>query len=84
MRKVIAMVLVLLLAAMIPGAYADGYVMAGFDSDSSGHDWENNMFFRRMEEKTGVVFSFSQFRSMEDWKPELERMMTGGSAMHSL
>lgn len=46
---------------------AHAYVMAGYDPASTGHDWNNNMFFQRMETRTGVSFSFQQYTDRDAW-----------------
>ncbi len=43
------------------------YVMAGYDPASTGHDWNNNMFFQRMEKQTGVSFTFRQYTDRNEW-----------------
>ena len=43
------------------------FVMAGFDDDATGHDWTTNFFFQRMEERSGVSFSFMQYSDETEW-----------------
>ncbi|MBQ9264813.1 MAG: hypothetical protein IJ189_11495 [Clostridia bacterium] len=63
-----AMVLALSCAgwAMAEGT-KNAYVMAGFD-DTNLRQWESNRFFIRMEELTGVSFSFRQYTDLAAWK----------------
>lgn len=85
MRKAMAMLLAAIMLLVSAGVYAEeaAFVMAGYDSESSGHIWDDNMFFRRMEERTGIVFNFKQARDYDVWKTELADMMDSkdGSAM---
>ena len=62
MRRSLAWLLTAMLLFISTGAYAEGtYSMAGYDGDSTNHMWETNLFFQRMEEKTGVSFTFDQY-----------------------
>ena len=68
MRKGIACLLALAMLLMTFGASAQGtYTMAGFDGDGANHDWTTNLFFQRMEEKTGVKFEFQQVTDYDTW-----------------
>lgn len=46
----------------------DTFVMEGYDGDNSYHDWQNNYFFKRMQEKTGIGFTFRQVDNYEKWQ----------------
>ncbi len=73
MRKAMGWLLTLMLlcgAMAAPGAAentAPDYLMEGFDGDSANHDWETNLFFQRMQEKTGVSFEFRQQKDEQAW-----------------
>ena len=54
-------------------AESEQYTMAGYDSTDTGHVWDDNLFFQRMESITGVSFSFQQFTDSEEWHRELNR-----------
>ena len=69
--------LCLSLGALAEDTAADGYVMAGFD-DTQYRDWDSNKFFSRMEEKTGVRFSYRQYKNESDWTAAKEAMLRGG------
>lgn len=43
------------------------YVMAGFDGTNTYRTWDTNLFFQRMEQMTGVHFTFSQYQDSETW-----------------
>ncbi len=49
---------------------APDFIMEGYDGDSAGHNWDENLFFSRMQEKTGISF---QFRQYSDWSKWAER-----------
>ncbi len=59
-------------------AQEKNFVMAGYDGDSMQHDWTTNLFFQRMQEETGVSFSFQQFTEYEAWTAQKEKYLTGG------
>ena len=61
---------------------ADGqaYVMAGFDQ-TQYRDWNTNQFFARMEELTGIHFTFRQFQTEDAWEKEKAAMDSSGAAL---
>ncbi len=71
MRKGIVRILILIL--LFSCAYAENdnrapdYIMEGYDGNISYRVWENNLFFSRMQEKTGVSFQFRQHTDNQDW-----------------
>ena len=83
MRRIIACLLAAI--ALISGAAAfaeegqkaPDYIMEGYDGNASLRVWENNLFFTRMQEKTGISFQFRQFDDAEKWK-ERKRLMAEG------
>ena len=80
MRRYTAWLLAVLLAALALPVSAEGtYVMAGFDGDSLYHDWNTNLFFQRMQEKTGISFTFQQYDDYDKWQEAKAGMFQGGS-----
>lgn len=79
MRKMICMVLALLLiAGMVPGAYAEStFTIAGYDQQETGHVWADNLFFQRMEERTGVHLEFAQYMTGASWQAAKDNMLAG-------
>ncbi len=55
----------------------ENFVMAGFDGDSVQHDWNTNLFFQRMQERTGISFTFRQFTDYAAWSAEKARLFAG-------
>jgi len=70
--------LCLLIALMLPCAALADYVMAGFDQEATYRDWNTNLFFQRMEEKTGVHFTYQQYKNDADWKKAKAAMTADG------
>ena len=68
-------VLVLLPAACL----AEAFVMAGFDGQGSARDWNTNEFFTRMSERTGLIFTFSQYNDKAAWQNAKDAMFAGGN-----
>ncbi len=74
-----------LLAAMllVAGAAAENvqkapdYVMEGYDGDVTGRNWDTNLFFSRMQDKTGISFQFSQHTDQERWTERKKEMLEG-------
>ena len=72
MKRVWAWILALLM--LLPAAGLAEPVMAGYDPEETGHDWDNNRFFLSMEEKTGQRFVYRQFKDAKEyqrWKDSL-------------
>lgn len=68
MRRMIAWLVLLAMLMLTAGANAEEpYTMAGYDGDGSKHDWMNNLFFQRMEEATGISFTFEQHGDYAAW-----------------
>lgn len=70
----------LMLAAAGAGAeapHAPDYVMEGYDAASTGHDWETNLFFSRMQEDTGISFEFRQVTDETRWKERKDLILAG-------
>ena len=63
LKRLVCLILVLL----VPCAALAEYTMAGLDESSTYRDWKTNKFFQRMEEKTGVQFTYRQYTKAEDW-----------------
>lgn len=56
---------------------APDYVFEGFDGDSANHDWETNLFFSRMQERTGISFQFRQYKEYETWTERKKEILKG-------
>lgn len=41
--------------------------MAGYDPENVYRNWESNLFLKRMEEKTGVKFTYRQYGKEDEW-----------------
>ena len=71
MRKGIVWVLLILMLFSTAGGEsmqkAPDYIMEGYDGDLSARVWETNLFFERMQEKTGISFQFTQFSDYDKW-----------------
>ena len=57
----------LLLALLLPCAALAEYSMAGYDPENVYRNWESNLFLKRMEEKTGVKFTYRQYGKEDEW-----------------
>ena len=74
--------LICLLLALAPAAMAEGnFVMAGYDGEGSTHDWNTNGFFVRMQERTGLTFTFDQYTSLEKWQQAKDAMFAPGGEL---
>lgn len=77
MKRLIALLTVLLMFMSTACAEGAQYTMSGYDGESGNHDWNNNLFFKRMEEITGTSFRFDQFNDEKQWKDQLQKMLDG-------
>ncbi len=83
MQKQISLICVLLLiltvvsasAASVEGQRAPDYLMEGYDDSS--HDWETNLFFKRMQEETGIVFEYRERTDMDVWSERKKEILEG-------
>ena len=81
MRKgMIALLLAALMALCAVASAEEPYTMAGFDN-SSGRDWATSLFFERMEERSGVSFSMTQYTDSGAWTDAKAAMLSGGEAL---
>ncbi len=76
MRRVLASLLALTIALGAP-ALAGAVTLAGLDESSSGHDWSTNLFFSRMEERTGVPIELNQYKTASEWTAAKAAMLSG-------
>ena len=82
MRRMLACVLCLIfLLSLVVSAPAESagktYVMAGYDTEDSKHVWDDNLFFRRMAERTGIDFTFQEYTDETEWKTVKANMKPG-------
>ena len=83
MRKFIAMLLAGMLLFCCAGAAAEetqkapDFILEGFDGDSSNHVWDTNLFFARMQEKTGISFQFRQYSDYDQWTERKKALLEG-------
>ncbi len=78
MRKSIVWILVIFM--LFSTAYGESmqkapdYIMEGYDGDVTYRVWETNLFFERMQEKTGISFQYTQYSEFDKWTQHKEEM----------
>lgn len=78
MKKALAWMLAVLMMLSSCAALAEGaYTMAGYDGDGTSRQWDTNLFFQRMEERTGVRFTFHQYADYTAWMTEKSALLSG-------
>ena len=84
MKRIIALLLAAAVLGCAGAGIAEGgqqapdYLMEGLDGDSSiTRVWEDNLFFSRMQEKTGISFQFRQYSDYEMWTGRKEAILKG-------
>ena len=56
---------------------APDYLMEGYDGGVTYRVWETNLFFERMQEKTGISFQLRQYTDETRWEERKKDMMNG-------
>ena len=81
MRKGIIWILTLLM--LFSGACAEStqkapdYIMEGYDGNVTYRVWDTNLFFERMQEKTGISFQFRQYTDATSWAERKKEIAKG-------
>lgn len=78
-KRLLCLIVLLLLLLPATALNEGGFVMAGFDGSDSQHDWSSNAFFTRMEERTGLAFTFQQYNKLTEWQTAKDRMFSQGT-----
>ncbi len=55
--------------------------MAGYDDEATGHVWEDNKFFERLEVISGVSLEMTQYTKASDWQAAKAAMLSGEMAL---
>lgn len=85
MRKTLVSLLLAcaLLTAFLPALSeespqaAKSFIFAGYVGSDTQQDMNNNLFFQRMQEKTGISIEFRQFTDYAAWTAEKARLFSG-------
>ena len=70
--------LIAMVLCVLPVISATALTMAGFDGESSNHNWSENEFFTRMEARTGITFTFDEYTSRDQWQTAKNTMFSTG------
>lgn len=82
MHKRLALLLAVALCLWACPGLAEGVSIAGYDGGSSTtHDWNTNLFFVRMEERTGISLSFQQYTEYDAWTQAKSAMLSSGAEL---
>lgn len=83
MFKLLLCCLCCMLMAVLPAVSLaeTAFTMAGYDGEESSHDWNNNAFFTRMQERTGLSFTFMQFTKASEWQAAKNAMFAEGGQL---
>jgi putative aldouronate transport system substrate-binding protein len=53
--------------------------MEGYDGNVTYRVWDNNLFFERMQEKTGISFQFQQYTDYDAWTQRKKEIAEGNN-----
>ena len=56
---------------------APDYILEGYDGKVDYRVWDTNLFFSRMQEKTGISFQFRQYTDEEAWGRRKQELVKG-------
>ena len=73
MKRLLGIIMAVALLAGCCGVFAEeqkapDFILEGYDGENTYRTWETNLFFRRMEERTGISFEFREYTSYTRWK----------------
>ena len=78
LKRFLCLALCVLLLPVAAATAETTFSMAGYDGEDSNHDWKTNQFFARMQERTGISFTFQEYKSSSDWQKAKEQMFATG------
>ncbi|NLD35159.1 MAG: extracellular solute-binding protein [Clostridiales bacterium] len=85
MRKFAALLLIICLLPLAALGTANdapqAVVMAGYEEKDTFRSWGDNLFFRRMEQRTGVTFVYQQTDGWQAWQQAKTAMLAPGAAL---
>ena len=82
-RGAVVCLVAFLLFAALPG-HAQSMVMMGFEEAAVNRKWADNRFFARMEEKTGLAFTFDQYTDEALYRQAVSVLSPGDPDMPDL
>ncbi len=75
---VIFLAMLLLISLSLPAFAQEGggktMTMMGYEPADNYRTWEENLFFKRMQERTGITFEFRQFSDLDGYRAQLSAM----------
>jgi len=81
-RRVLGLLMAMMLVFLPAISLAQTtFTMAGFDGEDSTRSWETNGFFTRMEEHTGIGFTFQQYNESARWQAAKDAMFAPGGEL---
>lgn len=83
MKRMLALVaaLSMFLTLCASAGAEEPFTLAGFDESSVHHDWQTSRFFERMEARSGVAFSMTEYTDATAWSEAKARMLSGEEAL---
>lgn len=77
-QAVIILAMFLLISLILPAFAQEGgqktMTMMGYEPVDNYRKWEDNLFFKRMRERTGITFEFRQFSDLDGFRARLSAM----------
>ncbi len=79
LKTIISLLLCALLLFPAQSLAGDLPVMAGSEDPESYRQWSENLFFKRMEEKTGLAFEYMQVNGAQAWEETKQGFFAPGA-----
>lgn len=76
-RTVAALILALALLFSLSASAQEPPLMAGYEEQDTFRDWSDNMFFKRMQDRTGQAFRYQQAQAWEAWQKAKDDIEAG-------
>ena len=80
-RRILSLVtaVILLLGgyAFADGQKAPDFILEGYEGESTNRIWDENLFFTRREEQTGISFQFREYTEYDKWQNRKQEIQNG-------
>lgn len=77
---------IMMLGALTPALAEEAAlpVMAGYEEEGSYRDWSANLFFQRMQARSGQAFTYQQYRGYDSWQKAKAALLEPGAELPSV
>lgn len=80
-RRIAAVLLALAVLMAVPAMAQEKPVMAGYEEKDTFRDWSENLFFKRVEERSGQAFTYQQYMDWDAWQMAKADYLSGAQPL---